>query len=61
MNPPGQAASLKQLFVDVGCFEKICEVLSIVKEEAQKVKKWLGAPDLHCSAVLLFAGSYMYT
>ena len=38
MNPPGQAATLKQLFVDVGCFEKICEVLSIVKEEAQKVK-----------------------
>lgn len=37
MNPPGQINPLKKLFVEVGCFEKICEVLSTVKDEAKKV------------------------
>ncbi len=37
VNPPGKEEKIRQLFVDVGCFEKICEVLSLVKEEAKEV------------------------
>ena len=41
MSPPGNAPVLRQIFVDVGCYEKICEALSLVREEAQQVRMLL--------------------
>ena len=33
--------SIQELFVDLGCFEKICESLTLVKEEASQVRDGL--------------------